>query len=190
MEKADETMRERILPVMIILVGVVLVVITGYGYNVYSSNAIQALHDRYNAVVDVHITVPPASPSSLGQGKSTELWVVDPLGIDFGTVEAGQKSATKTVVVTYTMLESTPSPDSMWMFVTTDLSTPGIHLVGNSKKIIKEITYQYPLSVATNTSKTLFFQISVDPNTGEADINFHIVISHDYQGGYASLSVS
>ncbi len=183
-------MRERILSVMIVLVGIIGMVIAGYGYNFYSARAIQGLHDRYNAAIDVHVTIPPASPSSLGQGKSTELWTVDPLGIDFGTVAVGQKSASKSVVVTYTMLDTIPSLDSEMMFVTTDLSIPGVHLIGNSQNLIKGVDYLYPVPVGNNISKTLTFRIDVDPNTDGADINFHIVISHDYYGGYATLSGS
>ncbi len=184
-------MRERTLSVMIVLVGIIGVVIAGFSYNVYSARAIQGLHDRYNAVIEVHVTIPPASPSSLGQGKSTELWTVNSTGIDFGTVGAGQKSASKSVVVTYTTLDTIPSPDSMMMFVTTDLSTPGVHLINGNSQVIRNGTiYQYPFAVNNDNSVTLLFRVEVDPNTDGADINFHIVVSHDYSGGFATFSTS
>jgi hypothetical protein len=175
---------------MIILVGVIFVGIAGYGYNVYSSAAIQALHDRYNAVIDVHVNVPPASNSSVGLGKSTELWTLSAVDLDFRSVAPGNKSAIMRVNVTYTMLEALGYPDSMWMFVTTDLSSPGVHLIGNSQKIVKGVYYQYPISIDNNISKTLSFQVSVDPGTEGKDIQFHITISHDYLGGYATLSAT
>ena len=184
-------MRERVFSTMIVLVGIILLVVAGYSYDVYSARAIQGLNDRYNAVVDVHVTISSVSSSSSGQGKSTELWNVNPLGIDFGTVVAGEKSDPKSVVVTYTKLETIPSLDNVMMYVTTDLSTPGVHLInGNSQVLLNGVTYQYPTAVANNNSKTLSFKISVDPNTGGADINFHIVVSHDSNGGFATFSIT
>jgi hypothetical protein len=176
---------------MIVLVGIILLVSAGYSYNVYSALAIQGLNDRYNAVIDVHVTISPALPSSLGQGKSTELWTVNPLSIDFGTVVAGEKSASKSVVVTYSMLDTIPSLANEMMYVTTDLSTPGVHLInGNSQILLNGVTYQYPTAVANNNSKILSFKISVDSNTNGVDINFHIVVSHDSNGGFATFSIT
>jgi hypothetical protein len=171
---------------MIVLVGIILVLIAGFSYNVYSARAIQGLHDRYNAVIEVHVTIPPASPSSLGQGKSTELWTVNSTGIDFGTVAAGGNSTSKSLIVTYTGSDTVICPDSMMpMYVSTDLSISGVHLiVGKSQELHIGMTYMDPVTSSfpllnRGDSKTLLFRIEVDPNTDGADINFHIVISHD-----------
>jgi hypothetical protein len=111
---------------------------------------------------------------------------VNSTGIDFGTVAAGGSSTSKSLIVTYTGSDTVICPDSMMpMYVSTDLSISGVHLiVGKSQELHIGMTYMDPVTSSfpllnRGDSKTLLFRIEVDPNTDGADINFHIVISHD-----------
>ena len=181
--KAGETMRD-IVRSAIIVVGGILVLVAGiYGYNIASTNAIQALYNRYDTVIEAHVLIPPASASTLGQGHISEIFTINTTSIEFGTVSPGKSSAVKPILIA-----STGVIETMYVRVYTDLNVPGVTLVTGETKELSIFTRRivttagttYPLQLIVGRDKIPAFRIDVAPNTAGMDLTFHIILSYSY----------
>lgn len=176
-------MRETARSAIIVIGGIVLVAALVFGYNMMSTNAIQALHNRYDTIIEAHVLIPPATASTPGQGHVSEIFTLDVTSVDFGTVSPGAKSDIKSLKI-----GSTGVIQTMYVHVATDLNTPGVTLVTSettditvfNKRAVSAVGTTYPMQLIAGGSKTPGFQIEVDPNTAGKDITFHIIISYSY----------
>ena len=89
-----------------------------YSYNIASTNAIQALYNRYDTIIEAHVLIPPATASTLGQGHISEIFTINTTSIEFGTVSPGTSSAVKPILIT-----STGVIQNMYVHVSTDLNS-------------------------------------------------------------------
>jgi hypothetical protein len=176
-------MRENIRSAIIIIGGIVIVAAAIFGYNVSSTNAIQALHNRYDTIIEAHVLIPPATASTLGQGHVSEIFTTNTTSIEFGTVSPGTSSAIKPLLIT-----STGVIETMYVHVATDLNTPGVTLVTSetkdlsiiTRRIVTDVGTTYPRQLIEGLSKTPAFRIDVAPNTAGKDLTFHIIVSYTY----------
>ena len=116
-------MEERIYLILIALVALAITAISGFGYGIWTANAIQGLHNRYDVVIPAHVLIPPATSSTPGQGHSSEIFSVNATSIDFGSVSPGANSALKGLDITNLGITSVK------VLILTDLNTPGVTLV-------------------------------------------------------------
>ena len=179
-------MEERTRSAIIVLVAIVVMAIAGFGYNMYSARAIQALHDRYDVIIEAHVLIPPATASTLGQGHFSEAFTANASSIEFGIVLPGTNSALMPLVITSTGLLDNP-----YIHVATDLNIPGVTLTtGETKdlytftrRVLNVVGITYRVTIKSGFSQTPAFRIEVAPNTAGMDLTFHIIISYSYCGG-------
>ena len=182
--KAGETMRDSIRSAIIVLAGIVIVAAGVYGYNMTSTSAIQGLHDRYDTIIEAHVLIPPATASTPGQGRTSEIFTVNATSMDFGAASPGAKSVIKVVSVSNTGVIPT-----LYLHVSTDLNTPGVTLMTSetrdltifNRKIVSAVGVTFPSQMTKDrVTKTPSFQIEVAPNTAGIDLTFHITLTYSY----------
>jgi hypothetical protein len=169
---------------MILLAGIVIVAACVYGYNIASTSAIQGLHNRYDTIIEAHVLIPPATASTPGQGRTSEIFTLNTTSMDFGTASPGAKSVIKVVSV-----KNTGVIPTMYLHVSTDLNTPGVTLMTSetrdltifNRRIVSAVgvTFQSQMT-ADRVIKTPSFQIEVAPNTTGMDLTFHIILTYSY----------
>jgi hypothetical protein len=171
-------MQERTYSALVVLVSIAIIAISGYAYSVASDNALKSLHDRYDVVIDAHVLIPPATASTLGQGHSSETFLVNATSLDFGSVSPGTVSAFKGLDIT------NRANTSVKVVIATDLNTPGVILTTGLSKDLFTATRSIvsadgvkslqPISISFDEIPV--FRIEVAPNTAGMDLTFHIII--------------
>ena len=179
-------MRETARSVMIVVVGIAILAAGILSYNMSSANAIQALHNRYDSIIECHVLIPPATASTLGQGHASEIFTFNTTSLEFGTVSPGTSSAIKTLRITTTGVIDPRL--SLYVHVATDLNAPGVTLVTSetkelsiyNRRIVTGVGTTYPTQLIIGANKIPGFRIDVAPNTAGIDLTFHIIVSYTY----------
>ncbi len=179
-------MKERTASVVTVVTIVVIVALSAYGYQGWSTSAVQALHDKYDYVIEAHVNVGSAT-GSLGPlpTNTSNLWEVNVTSADFGSVDAGGSSIKRGVKITKT----TNLGDDTRLHVSTDLSVPGVQLVAAESaqtfaytqvivNPLKGYTWQVPAPVGF--SKQPIFFVKVAPGTPAQEITFHILVQYSF----------
>lgn len=177
-------MEERTVSVVTVVAIVAVVVLSAYGYSAWSAAAIQGLRDKYDYVIEAHVSVGGAS-GSLGpvQTNTGGLWDVNVTSIEFGSVSVGGASAKKVITTTNVNLIN-----DVRLHVNTDLNVPGVHLMMGESMGLFDVTliqvqgngYTYQVPVSRGFTRQPVFQIRVDPGTPAQDIKFHIFIQYSF----------